>query len=233
MIDTKQVLAIIPARGGSKGVPRKNIKLLGGKPLIEWTVEAAKGSRYIGQIVISTDDEEIASVAKNAGCELPFMRPEYLATDTASSMDVIAHTIDSLEGSYNWLVLLQPTSPFRTAQHIDQAFELILKYNASSCVSVVESNKSPEWMFWLDDEGRSMSPILEGVPSTRRQDCRTAYLMNGALYICSVKAFEEQKKLVFADTVPYVMSETDSLDIDTLEDFYRAEFKLGGSHARA
>lgn len=233
MIDTKRVLAIIPARGGSKGVPRKNVKLLGGKPLIGWTIEAAKGSRYIGRIVISTDDEDVASVAKTAGCDLPFMRPAKLATDTASSVDVVAHTLEALEGTYDWLALLQPTSPFRTGQHIDRAFELLQKYQRSSCVGVVKSNKSPEWMFWLDNRGHSMSPVLDSAPPSRRQDCQAAYVINGAIYICSVEAFKKNKKLVLPDTVPYVMDDDDSLDIDTLEDFYRAEFKIGGFNARA
>lgn len=228
MINGKErVLGVIPARGGSKGVPKKNIKLLGGKPLIQWSIEAATGSKIIDRVIVSTDCNEIASVSENLSCEVPFKRPGYLATDTANSIDVLIHAIESLESDYDWVVLLQPTSPFRSSHHIDEAFELMLKNLKKSCVGVVESNKSPEWMYWLSDDKKSLKKIIDKDSPTRRQDCKTSYVVNGAIYICKIDDLKKTMRVMNDDSLPYVMSEKDSLDIDSLIDLKMAEIILG------
>lgn len=225
--DKEKVLAVIPARGGSKGVPKKNIKLLGGKPLIQWSIEAALEATSIDRVIISTDCDEIASVSKKLGCEVPFKRPSYLSTDNANTIDVISHAIDTLESDYDWVVLLQPTSPFRRPYHIDDAFQHMLKNYKTSCVGVVEANKSPEWMFWLSDDKKHLNKILNNKSPTRRQDCRPTYLINGAIYISKIDEFKENRRFLSDDTFPYVMGEKDSLDIDSYIDFKMAEIIIG------
>ena len=135
-MQSDKVLALITARGGSKGLPRKNVLLAGGKPLIAWTVEAAVSSECIDRVVLTSDDDEIMAAAMAAGCDVPFCRPAHLASDVATSLDVVLHAIDQLPG-YEYVVLLQPTSPLRTAADIDAAFELMLETEAPSCVSAV------------------------------------------------------------------------------------------------
>lgn len=222
-----RMLAIIPARGGSKGVPNKNIKPLGGSPLIEWTIRAAKSSQYINKVLVTTDSDKIGAVARDAGCHSVLERPPYLASDEARSVDVISNVLENFPDQYEWFVFLQPTSPFRTSQNIDDAFELMLKSKAQSCVSVVESSKSPEWMYWVDERSYSMSPILADRAPSRRQDCRPAYALNGAIYICRTSVFQKSHKLVFDNSIPFIMTNFESLDIDTHDDFSLAEFKLG------
>ena len=147
MIKGKTVLAVIPARGGSKRLPRKNCLLLQGKPLIVYSIEAAKESVYIDEVVVSTDDEEIASLARQAGASVPFLRPAELSTDEASSVDVVAHALNYYQVNekklFDYVVLLQPTSPLRTAAHINQALELLKEKKADAIVSVCEAEHSP------------------------------------------------------------------------------------------
>lgn len=218
MIDGLRVLALITARGGSKGLPGKNIRPAGGKPLLAWTVDAARGSRYCDRVVISTDDEAIAATAREHGCEVPFMRPAALATDTASSMDVVLHAMLALPG-FDLLVLLQPTSPLRTSADIDDACELLLAQQAPACVSVTPAQESPYWMYSMTP-GQALRPIVE-LPSgvTRRQDLPAAYSLNGAVYVARTAWLQESRSFVTPQTVALVMPAQRSLDIDTLEDF--------------
>lgn len=161
MIGNLRVLAVITARGGSKGLPRKNILPLLGRPLIAWTVEAARASRYLDRIVLSSDDEQIQAAARDAGCEIPFTRPTHFALDSTSSVEVLEHALTHLPG-FDLLVLLQPTSPLRQGTDIDACIERCAQ-EAPAVVSVVESEKSPHWMFSLE-QGNRMKKILEGPP---------------------------------------------------------------------
>jgi CMP-N-acetylneuraminic acid synthetase len=200
MIGNKKVLAIIPARGGSKGLPGKNIKLLGGKPLISWTVEAALSCAFIDRTIVTTDCQDIANTAEKAGAEIPFIRPDTLAADDTSSADVVLHAIESLEESYDLIILLQPTSPFRTSQHISDALTLCEKENNYTAISVCASDKSPSWMFWCQD--KVLKPILgEQSKATRRQDVKEAYTLNGALYVVPVERFKHLLKFLFSDSL--------------------------------
>jgi CMP-N,N'-diacetyllegionaminic acid synthase len=218
VIDGLRVLALITARGGSKGLPGKNIRPAGGKPLLAWTVEAARGSRYCDRVVISTDDETIAAAARAHGCEVPFMRPSQLATDTASSMDVVMHALQALPG-FDLLLLLQPTSPLRTSADIDAACELLLAQQAPACVSITPARESPYWMYSVGPD-HALKPVVE-LPAgiTRRQDLPLAYSLNGGVYLARTPWLQESRSFVTPQTVALVMPANRSLDIDTLEDF--------------
>jgi N-acylneuraminate cytidylyltransferase len=214
MIQGKSVLALIPARGGSKGVPRKNVRLAGGKPLIAWTIEAAKRSRYVDRVVLSSDDAEIIETAKKWGCEVPFKRSPELATDQASSASVVVDALERVPG-FDYVVLLQPTSPLRTGADIDACLEKCLKDNADSCVSVTEAEQSPYWMYALDARGR-MKPLLNGSETAdRRQDLPKVLALNGAVYVARSDWFREKRGFVAENTVCVVMPAERSLDIDT------------------
>lgn len=226
MIDGHTVLALITARGGSKGLPRKNIRALGGKPLLAWTVEAAKCSRYIDRIILSSDDQEIIRIGLQYGCECPFIRPAELAADDASTMDTVHHALRNIENHYEYIVLLQPTSPFRSAEDIDNCLERCLSLNAPACVSVTECEKNPYWMYSVTEDGR-MKPVIpmENRPQ-RRQELPKAFVLNGAIYVAQSKWLSEKESFVQDETVACVMPQERSLDIDTLQDFQRAQFLI-------
>ena len=222
-----KVLAIIPARGGSKGLPGKNIRQLGGKPLIAWTIDASINSPKIAKTIVSTDCEKIASISEMFGADVPFMRPPELGTDNATTADVIHHAIDFLEENFDLIVILQPTSPFRCERDITKAIEIFQSTKASSVVSVCEAEKSPFWCFWRDEMG-GITPILkDDTQFSRRQELRPAYLLNGAIYVVSVEQFMKDKKFIYDDTISYLMDKESSLDIDVLLDFKLAEFIIG------
>ena len=215
-----RVLAIITARGGSKRLPGKNIMPLGGKPLIAWTIEAALDAKCVAHVLLSSDDIDICEIGKKYGCHVPFLRPANLATDEASSVDVVMHAIRGYE-EFSHLILLQPTSPFRTGEDIDRAFELMLSSNSSSCISVRESLEPPDWMYVIN-ESNELRPIMTK-ENIRTQNLSRIYIPNGALFISSIKDFLENKKFVRDDTVPYIMSFDRSIDIDLPQDFVNAE----------
>ena len=173
MIGPGRVLAIVPARGGSKGVPRKNVRPLGGKPLLQWTVEAARASVHIDRLVLSTDDDEIARLGRTIGIEVPFMRPSAAASDEATADAVIDHALASLDEPFDYLVLLQPTSPLRSATDIDGCLDLLAASDADSCVSVVPSHVKPEWLFFVD-RSAFLVPVSGEPPPQRRPDLRSA-----------------------------------------------------------
>lgn len=225
MINGRTVLAVIPARGGSKGIPRKNIRETAGKPLIAWTIEAAQKSNYIDRIVLSSDDLEIIEVAQRWGCEVPFIRPAELARDDTPGMDPIIHTLQNLE-KYDYIVLLQPTSPLRIASDIDQSIELCSLNNSNACVSVSETDKSPYWMYSLESNNQ-MTPILTAKDSNlRRQDLPTFVALNGAVYVAKCDWLLLNKTFVTNETIAYQMPKERSIDIDTDYDWYVAEVML-------
>jgi CMP-N,N'-diacetyllegionaminic acid synthase len=217
-MSAETILALITARGGSKGLPRKNVLQAGGKPLIAWTIEAALKSRVVSQVVLSSDDDEIIEAAKAWGCAVPFRRPEYLASDTSTSMDVVLHAIEEVQG-FDYVMLLQPTSPLRTDQDIDAAFEVLKSEQAPSCVSVSEAEQSPYWMYRLDERSKLHRLFSAGSIAQRRQDLPSVYILNGAIYVARIDWLRKTKSFVTNETVAYIMNRRNSLDIDTPEDF--------------
>ena len=226
MIQQRSVLALVPARGGSKGLPRKNVLPLCGKPLIAWSIEAARRSRYVDRIIVSSDDQEILDAARGAGAEVPFVRPPALATDEASSMDVALHALDAVGQSYDYLVLLQPTSPLRRAEDIDGCLEACLKYDAPSCVSVTEPDKSPFWMYTEDARGR-LVPLFPGRDTDRRQELPVVQALNGAVYVSRTSSLRAHRKFLSAETVAWHMPRARAVDIDSDLDFRIAALLLG------
>jgi len=212
-------LAVIPARGGSKGVPRKNIKELAGKPLIAWTIEEAKKSRYINQIILSSEDAEIIEVAKQYGCEVPFTRPVDLAQDETPGINPILHAVEQCP-DYDFVVVLQPTSPLRSVEDIDGAIETLIEKEANFCVSVTEPDQSPYWMYNLDVNG-TMNPLIKQDSfAFRRQELPKAYSLNGAVYVANTEQLKVTKSFLTDETLGYVMPKKRSFDIDTDEDFF-------------
>ncbi len=214
----KKYLAIIPARGGSKRLPRKNLLPLQGKPLIEWTIESALQSAYIDDVCVTSDDNEVLKIAKNTGC-LTIERPDYLANDTATTFDAVKHTIEDLSENYEYIVLLQPTSPLRTAMHIDEAINLLNTKLADAIISVCEMEHSPLWSNTLPNDG-SMKNFLSDNVLKRSQDLEKYYRLNGALYICRTKHLLQEKTFFISDNIfAYVMDGDSSVDIDTVREF--------------
>ena len=222
----KEILAIIAARGGSKGLPGKNIRELCGKPLISYTIEAAKEAKYITRVVVSTDDDDIARVSKESGADIPCMRPDELATDNASSIDAVLHMVNYLKEVENYnpefIVLLQPTSPLRNSKHIDEAIKKLLETNMDAIVSVCESEVSPYWSNVFNEDKLEYF-IEEGKKITRRQDLPKVYRMNGAIYGIKTDVFIKEKTLEPESLTGYIMSNKDSVDIDEALDFKFAE----------
>lgn len=221
MIGTHKVLALIPARGGSKGVPGKNILPIGGKPLIQWTIDAARASRYIDRMILSSDDDAIAAVAAAGGCEVPFRRDASLSGDTASSIDVVVDALERVPG-YDIVVLLQPTSPLRSASDIDGVIECLESSDAPACVSVRAAEDHPYWTFYTNEQGylaHYVNPPA-GVP-TRRQDLPEALCLNGAVYAARIASFLEFRSFITSQTVCFPMPIERSLDIDTPADIER------------
>jgi CMP-N-acetylneuraminic acid synthetase len=221
MIAGKKVLAVIPARGGSKEVPRKNIRDLGGKPLLAWTIEAAQGARYIDRVVLSSEDPEIIDIARKWGCEVPFVRPAVLSGDEIPAVDPALHAVSILPG-YDYLVLLQPTSPLRRSADIDGCIELCQQLGARSCVSVTKPDKHPFLMYTLDSGG-GMHPLLNRNVTARRQDLPVVYALNGSIYVCETTHLVATRSFVDEQSVAYVMDRQFSVDIDSELDFTLAD----------
>lgn len=214
-------LAIIPARGGSKRLPRKNILDLAGKPLIEWSIEAGLNSKYIDKVVLTSEDSEIQSIAKEIGVDV-IDRPVQLSTDTSTSFDVVKHTVEAIE-KYDYIILLQPTSPLRNEKHIDEAVELLIEKNADSVVSVCEVDHSPLWSNTLPDDGSMKNFLRPEVVSKRSQDFEKYFRLNGAIYICKTKPMMDYKTLFLRDNIfAYIMEPEHSIDIDTYNDYLLA-----------
>ncbi|MFC1979175.1 cytidylyltransferase domain-containing protein [Chloroflexota bacterium] len=226
------ILGVIPARGGSKGVPRKNLVNLSGKPLIAYTIEAGLQSQRISRVIVSTDDEEIASVSRNLGAEVPFLRPVELATDSALSLPVMQHAIREVEReegrTYDIAVMLQPTTPLRLGSDIDAGIELLLTHNADSVISVVTVGAHhPLRMKQVIENDRLVNYVEQGFEDMRpRQQLPPVYIRNGALYITRRDVLLEQNSFVGDDCRAYIMPEDRSANIDSQFDFLLAEYLL-------
>jgi CMP-N,N'-diacetyllegionaminic acid synthase len=226
MLNQYHVTALIPARGGSKRLPGKNIKILGGKPLIAWTIETAKASKYIDKIVVSTDDIEIKQISEKFGAEVPFIRPDYLSHDTATSFDVVKHAIEFLGvGQPNHLiVLLQPTSPLRTIAELDQSLEFFIKKAADGVVSVSETEHSPLWSNILPENLSMANFIRAEVQGKRSQDLPKFYRLNGSIYIYKTETLLEKGQLFYDENIyGFETPQETSIDIDTELDYQIAE----------
>jgi len=228
VIAGQSVLALIPARGGSKGLPGKNIAPVAGRPLLAWTVDAASGSKYIDRTVLSSDDEAIISVAAGLGLEVPFRRRPELARDDTPSIDVVIDALDRLPG-HGIVVLLQPTSPLRSAADIDAALERMQAAGAPAVVSLRAAEDHPAWTFKLAGDGRLVRFIddatLAGV--TRRQDLPPAWCLNGAVYAARTDWLRRTRSFLAEGTVGSEMPASRSLDIDTFDDLRRFAEAVG------
>ena len=213
MYQNKTFLAIIPARGGSKRLPRKNIVDLCGKPLIAWSIEAGLKSKYIDKVVVSSDDEEILNTASKLRIDT-IKRPDILASDTATSFDVIKHVL-SISKNYDYVVLLQPTSPLRNNTHIDKAIKLLEQKNADAIISVCEMDHSPLWSNTLQEDGALDTFLRDNVSDKRSQELEKYYRVNGAIYICKLdKLLKEESFFLKENIYAYIMNRASSVDID-------------------
>lgn len=218
-------VAVIPARAGSKGLPGKHLLSLGGRPLIAWTIEAALAATRIGTVIVTSDDEEILRVARDQGATA-LSRPAHLATDTARSEPVVAHALESCGDGAAWTILLQPTSPLRTGADIDAAMALLDGSNAQAVISVVVPEYSPWKCFYQDDAGHLRGVVSDDAPFRPRQEHPRPLRPNGAIYGVETAFFLAEERFFASKTLPYLMGEDASIDIDTLRDLARAEAVL-------
>ena len=225
------VLGIIPARGGSKGIPNKNLIKLNGKPLLLYTLDAARNSKKLSDFIISTDSETIAECATKNGLNVTSLRPPELATDTAKSIDVAIYEIEKYElekgSQVDYIAWLQPTAPLREAKDIDNAFEIIARKEADSLISVYEAgNIHPNIMYYLDKNNRLKPVVREGEKMLRRQEFNPVYLRNGAVYIATKKQVMENRSFVCENPVCYIMPLERSVNIDEPFDLEYAEWMI-------
>ena len=221
-------VALITARGGSKGLPRKNILPVNGKPLIAWSIEAALNCAHVGDVFVSTDDQEIATISISFGAKIIYRPPE-LASDEASSVDVVSHAINWLEHnmiSSDNIVLLQPTSPLRTSNHLDEALTLFSVKKADFIISVFEPHHTPIKSYIEREDGSIEGLYTNEAPYMRRQDLPRAYQPNGAIYAFSKTKFKLNNNFPLTKTYPFVMSALDSVDIDVLDDLLIVENRM-------
>jgi CMP-N,N'-diacetyllegionaminic acid synthase len=222
-----KVLAIVPARGGSKGLPGKNIRSLCGRPLIQWSIDTALACDEIDAVVVSTDDEQIAAVAGAAGAEVPFLRPPALAGDAASSIDVVIHALDFLERNgrvFDIVLLLEPTSPLREVADIQVALRRMVDTGAAAIVSVCRAESThPAFMFRTTVQGR-LEPLMSAYPTgVRRQEIEPLFYLEGTLYASTVDALRERRSFYHADTLAYEVSKWKAHEIDDIDDFEMVE----------
>lgn len=224
----KKILAVITARGGSKGVPGKNIKLLGGRPLLAYSIEIARKSRLITDLILSTDDEAIASIGREWGIDVPFLRPAELATDTAGHVDVMQHAVRFMEErngmQYYGVVILQPTSPFRLVEDIDEALKKFVDSGADSAVSVVELEGDHPIKIKKMEGDRVLPYCFPEPEGVRRQDLSVAYKRSGAVYVVRRSVLMEQGKIFGEYVVGHIIPKERSIDIDTEFDWLKAEY---------
>lgn len=230
MFSDKSILAIITARGGSKGIPGKNIKHLAGKPLITWTIQAALDSHNLDRVIVSTDDTNIANVCREFGAEVPFMRPNDLAQDDSPHIEIIIHVIDWLCTHINYypeyVMLLQPTSPLRTTDDINEAINLAIKQNADGVVSVCNTPVHPYLFKKINEDGKLFDYIDKPEGYLYRQLYPPIYYVNGAIYLTRTEIIQKQRTFYPDCTFPYIMPVERSLDIDTPWDLYLADLIL-------
>jgi CMP-N-acetylneuraminic acid synthetase len=228
-----RVLGVITARGGSKGVPRKNLRLLGGKPLFVWTADAARKATRLTRVIASTDDDAIAAVARDSGIEVPFLRPAELATDTAPTLPVLQHAVAALEAAgdvFDAVCLLQPTNPLRTADTIDACIDLLARSGADSVVTTlpVPAEHNPHWVYFQDGDGSLQIATGEKTPIPRRQDLPPAFHREGSVYVTRRSVLMERASLYGTRLVGYPLDPARCVNIDTPDDFERAEALLRG-----
>lgn len=225
---TPRVLGLIPARGGSKGVPRKNIRPLAGKPLLAYTVEAARAAHSLARIVLSTDDEEIAEVGRRLGCEVPFLRPAELAQDATPTLPVVRHAIETLEAAgdrFDAVCILQPTTPLRRPEYIDGCIALLSDSRVDAVVTMlpVPPEHNPHWVYFQDAAGAMRLSTGEPAPIPRRQDLPPAYRREGSVYV-SRRDIVMNRGTLFGDRlVGYVLDPNACVDINTIDEWETAE----------
>jgi CMP-N-acetylneuraminic acid synthetase len=221
-----KVLAFIPARSGSKGLPDKNIRPFYGKPLLAWSVQAALESGVCADVIVSTDSERYADIARQSGGDVPFLRPDFLSSDTASTLDAVWYTIDQLSKNgktYESVIILQPTSPLRTAIDIRGAVDLFENKRATSIVSVCEVDHNPLWCNSLPSDHSMENFLSNTVDGRMRQQLSTYYRLNGAIYLAQLEALRKNKTFYLPGSFAYIMPRERSVDIDTELDFFIAE----------
>ncbi|TNJ36602.1 acylneuraminate cytidylyltransferase family protein [Prosthecochloris vibrioformis] len=227
------VLALIPARGGSKGVRRKNLRMIGGKPLLEYTLTAAQRSELVDKTYVSSEDPEILELATSLGAT-QVQRPADLATDESSAIEVVQHFIEwlpeELRSQDPSIVYLQPTSPLRTSAHIDAALHRMVELTKTTLLSVTELTASPYKSFTIDESGQLQSLFDEKLSNCRRQDLPKTYIPNGAIYVFRISDFLKRGGFPSNGSVPFVMSDRESVDIDTEEDLHLVEQLLEQQH---
>jgi CMP-N,N'-diacetyllegionaminic acid synthase len=219
MYKNNRILAVIPARAGSKRIKNKNTRLAGGKPLIAWTIEQANKSQLIDRLILSSEDPEICSIAAKYQCEVPFLRPQELAEDDSTSVDVILHVLSKVD-NYDYVVMLQPTSPFRESKDIDDCISCCIDNFANACISMTEVEKTPHWMYYISHDGK-LSPIIDKdkVKPNYWPQVDQAYVLNGAIYIVKIDWFLEYKTFLSNETIGFIMPRNRSLDVDTILDW--------------
>lgn len=229
MIGNKKVLAVIPARGGSKGLPRKNILSFCGKPLIAWTIEQALQTPEIDKVIVSTDSQEIADVAVAYGASVPFLRPDHLASDIASSIDVLLHAADFLSSNlherYDYLICLEPTSPLREVSDISGSLKVLNENDEVDSVVGVARTEGihPAFLYKISDR-KNLVPYLEKHPnSVRRQELEVLYHLEGSVYISDINSLREKRGFYHERTAPWIVDRYKSIEIDEYSDFIQAE----------
>jgi len=223
MLDGGKVLAVIAGRGGSKGLPRKNVLPVDGQPMIAWSVAAAQGASLVDRTILSSDDPDIIAAARAAGCEVPFVRPPELASDQASIYDVLFHALDHVGETFAWVVLLQATSPLRTSADIDATLSLCADGRAPAAISVCPPSKSPYWMYSLDDSGHLHRLLDPPAADARRQDLPETVVPNGAVYVARTDWLRKTRNFVELQTRAYVMPPERSVDVDSRLDWLLAD----------
>lgn len=228
MIGTLRVLAVIPARGGSKGIPRKNLALLGGRPLVAWTIDAALRSDHVDHVIVSTDDDDIAEAATTCGATVPFRRPADLATDLAPSAAVVRHAVEHVGGPFDIVVTLQPTSPLRPPDLVDRGVARLIETRAASCVSLARLKHDPSWLFFVDDGDHTMRAAFPGPLTSRRQDARAIFGLDGAFYATRVADLMASGSLLAPPCVA-IVNDGRMLDIDDADDLLIAQALVRGA----
>lgn len=228
MYKNKTFLAIIPARGGSKGLPGKNIKELCGKPLIAWSIEAGLKSKYIDEVMVTTDSQDIADIAKKYGANVPFLRPDYLANDIATSFDVIKHTIDfyknEFKREFDYIILLEPTSPLREVSDIDNAIDQFLNSSADSIVGIAKTEgQNPAFLVLTNEKNFISGYENHDMKVLRRQDIKDIYFFEGTIYISKTNVLLHKETFYHENTIGYEVPKYKSLEIDDMDDFVMVE----------
>ena len=223
----RKILGLIPARGNSKGIPRKNLTIFDNKPLLQWTIEAAIKSKSLDRIIVSTDDYEIAEFAKKLGAEVPFLRSKDLARDDSLIFDTVAEIINKFD-KFDDLILLQPTSPLRTKDDIRKAIKIKEELKTSSVVSVSEANENPT-IFYNINEKNYLAKSFKNLKLNNRQSFKKYYVINGAIYLASYHQLRKYRNFITSQTTPYIMPKERSLDIDTQLDLQWGEFLINNS----